>query len=339
MTEVSFDEAAIEGYFEHSRSNEGNYSIAGNANNHHVQTRISDGHRLFFSALDKGEEELDINWDSRGIKCFISGHQIRGERRVIVECSDERFFSMMNRLITNILQQNIIGAENIISLFKSERLFWSGVPNLMTQEKAVGLFGELFILWKWLPDQIVEIIQNDWWNGPTGSDKDFNFNDLQIEVKTTMTNSSPIQHIVSTLNQLQSDGLPLVLFSLVAHPDEGGSHSLCQLVDQISNILSDHSDELKDDFIDLLGENDFIVGHPEMEQYKFSLPQENGLFFAVGDQFPRLTSNDDSNDERIHIESYKITLNQIGHLRLDLSMPTNFEDIILKHNNVLNASI
>ena len=136
MSEISYVEQAIEGYFEHSKSSEGNLCVAGNTDNHYVQFRLNDGHRLFLSAIIEGEEESDIAWESRGIRCYISPNQILGERRFIVECNDSRFFSMMNRLISNIIQQDITGAENIISLFKAERLFWSGITNL-AQETSV----------------------------------------------------------------------------------------------------------------------------------------------------------------------------------------------------------
>jgi hypothetical protein len=327
MSEISYDEYAIEGYFEHSKSSEGNLSVAGNTNNHYVQFRLSDGHRLFFSAIVDGEEESDIAWDSRGIRCYISPNHILGERRFIVECNDSRFFSMMNRLISNIIQQDITGAENIISLFKAERLFWSGITNNMTQEKAAGLFGELYLMWRWLPKDIVAIIENEWWNGPTGSDKDFNFDNLQIEVKTSMSNTSPIRHTVSNLNQLQIETVPLLLFSLVARSDPGGSQSLCHLVEEISTALENESADLKDSFVDLLSQNDYVVDHPSMEQYNYNLPQGDGSFYVVTDGFPRLTNEDDSNDDRVHIETYSITLNQIDHLMLELTAPTTISDI------------
>ena len=327
MTEYSYNEHAIEGYFEHSKNNEGRLCVAGNTDNHYVQFRLSDGHRLFFSAIVDGEEESDIAWESRGIRCYISPNLILGERRFIVECDDFRFFSMMNRLISNIIQQNITGADNIVSLFKGERLFWSGITNKMTQEKAAGLFGEVYLLWRWLPENIVEIIEHEWWNGPTGSDKDFNFDNLQIEVKTAMANTSPIQHTVSNLNQLQNESVPLLLFSLVAHPDSGGPLSLCHLVEEISETLETVSPDLKESFVGLLNQNDYLVGHPSMEQYKFSLPQGDGSFYVVTDGFPRLTSEDDSSDNRVHIETYKITLDQIDHLMLELTAPTMISEI------------
>ena len=192
----------------------------------------------------------------------------------------------------------------------------------MTHEKAAGLFGELYLMWRWFPNEIIGIIQNQWWTGPNGSDKDFNFDNLQIEVKTTMANTTPIQHIVSNLNQLQNDSVPLLLFSLVARPDSGGSQSLSNLVEEIFRVLETESEELNDSFSELLSNADYIVGHPSMEQYKYSLPQGDGTFFIVDEGFPRLTNDDDSSDNRIHIETYKITLDGIDHLIIDLNAPT-----------------
>ena len=327
MNEYSYEEHAIEGFFEHSKSSEGHIVNAGNTGNHYVQFRLIDGHRLFLSAIIEGEEEFDIAWESRGIRCYISPNHILGERRFIVECNDSRFFSMMNRLISNIIQQDITGAENIISLFKRERLFWSGITNKMTQEKAAGLFGELYLMWRWLPEYIVRIMEHDCWKGPTGSDKDFHLDNIQIEVKTAMVNTSPIRHTVSNLNQLQIETVPLLLFSLVARPDSGGSLSLCQLVEEISEILESESEDLKESFVELLKQNDYLLGHPGMEEFKYNLPQGDGTFYVVTDDFPRLTCEDDSSDDRVHIETYSITLNQIDHLILEQNAPTTITDI------------
>ena len=337
MTE-QYTPQSIEGYFNYSKENNGDYVNAGRYGNHHVQNRVSDGNRLFLSTLNEGEQDSDISWESIGIHCYISSANIMGEKRCVVECSNSNFFPILNKSIAQIIQENITGAEEIIQIFRSERIFWAGVPNLMTQEKATGLFGELYLMWKWFPEEIVEIILQDQWNGPTGADKDFNFSNLQIEVKTTMSNSSPIQHTVSTLHQLQSDGVPLVLFSLVAHPDSGGSHSLCGLVSDIGDVLANHSSNIRDTFINLLEQNDFIQGHPSMENYRFALPSGDGQFFVVENQFPRLTSEDNANDERIHIGSYRITLNNVSDLQLNVSAPTSKDSILEQYNTVLNLN-
>ena len=69
--------------------------------------------------------------------------------------------------------------------------------------------------------------------------------------------------------------------------------------------------------------------------YYFSLPRGDGEFFAVANHFPRLTSDDESNDERIHIESYRITLSNVSELSLKLTAPTTSDSILTQYNAIL----
>ena len=332
VTDV-YTASSMEGYFSHSQDNDGDYCIAGLSGGHHlVQNRNSDGHRLLFTTLDEGEIESDLSWVSRGIECYISPDQVVGERRCVVECSDPMFFPAMNRVIATILQEEITGADNVISLFRGERLFWSNIPNLMTLEKATGLFGELYFMFKWLPKQLPYIIINEIWTGPLGTSKDFNSDQLQIEVKTAMSQSNPTQHKISSLYQLLEEGRPLVLFSLVAQPVESGGESLCDLAESIICILNEHSDDLVEKFKDLLEENDYIYGDPRMEQYCFIPPIVDGNLFAVTDHFPRLVPDDDVDDDRIHLESYRISLSGVDDLNLNLSPETSLDAIVSAYN-------
>jgi len=333
MTEIC-SPATVEGFFSWSRENDGNLSLASSEGHHYVQIRASDGNRLLFVKLEDGDIEDDFNWESRGIACYLSRTEVRGERRFVVECSDVNFFEPMNRLIATILQRKLIGATNIINLFRSERLFWAHLPFAMTQEKATGLFGELFLMYRWLPSQLSSLIENEIWTGPLGTDKDFNHSTLQIEVKTAMSPSTPIQHTISTLHQLQEDGCPLVLFSLVAHPDVGGGESLFELVESIIALLEVQSLPSVENFKHLLNENDYIYGDPRLEQYRFTMPNGDGTFYAVKDHFPRLVSDDNVEDDRIHLESYRISLSGIDDLILNLHPEISLEKIVESYNSL-----
>ena len=322
----------VEGYFSWSRENDGNLALASSEGHHHVQIRTTDGNRLLYAKLEEGDIEDDVRWESRGIACYLSQNEVIGARRFVVECSDINYFEPMNRVIATILQHNIIGAKNIINLFRSERLFWAHLPFAMTQEKATGLFGELFFMYRWLPNQLAHLIENEIWTGPLGTDKDFNHSTLQIEVKTAMSPSTPIQHTISTLHQLQEDGCPLVLFSLVAHPDDGGSESLWELVESIIALLEVQSSPSVENFKHLLNENDYIYGDPRLEQYRFTMPNGDGTLYAVKDHFPRLVSDDNVEDARIHLESYRISLSGIEDLILNIHPEIGLEEIVESYN-------
>jgi len=332
----SYNPASVEGYFTHSSNNDGAYVNAGASGEYHVQNRSMDGTRFFFSKLNIEESNLEINWRSKGIYCFISTQEVIGEKRFVVECSEHKFFPIFNRLIARIIQDNVKGVRNIINIFRYEKSFWAGIPNPMTDEQALGLFGELYLMTEWFSHKVVEIIEQDFWTGPNGTAKDYNFDNFQIEVKTSRSTTSPVRHKISSLNQLQSEGVPLILYSLVAYPDQGGDFSLNDLVEEIRDILSPHSYAIEERFLELLKATNFVLGHPAMEKHRYSLTSGNGNFFAVSNQFPRLISEDDAEDERIHIESYSISLAGVDGLKLNLTSPIDYSSILNELSKLMN---
>ena len=332
-----YNSDSIEGYFSYSIENEGSYVNAGSSGEIHVQHRSSDGCRLLFVGIREQELDLDFQWHCQGVSCFISENPIIGERRFVVECSNSNFFGIFNRLIAEIVSDSILNSLKILELFRFEKSFYSSIPNPMTDEQAVGLFGELYLMSYWFSNSIPLILTNNYWNGPTGASKDYNFSEFQIEVKTSMSDTSPTKHKISSLTQLQQEGLPLILYSLIAIPNPNGEHSINGLVEEIREILLSESHELETLFVGLLESNNFILGHPSNEKYRDSLPMENGTFYSVSKQFPRLVSSDDADDERIHIEDYSITLVGVENLELMLSPPLDYSLLLNEYSRINNS--
>jgi len=330
MTEA-YTTDSVEGYFAYSHENGGDYARAGSCG-HFVQWRLDDAARLLFVPLAEGEEETEIRWESRGIDCYISSSQVVDSRMCVVKCTNPDYHSVVNRIAASILQSGLIGARATIELFRRERSFWAGVPTL-SPEKAVGLFGELYFLWKWLHPVLCKVMDDDQWTGPNDADKDFNLDTLQVEVKTTMSTASPRVHQISKLHQLQDDGRPLVLFSLIAHPDPGGQWSLSALVQLILDELKDSPQRI-DAFVDRLKSVGYILHHPAMDEYRYALHAGDGELYAVFGEFPRLTSTDDAADDRVHIESYAITLSGVADLRMSLGAPTTELAILSEYRRI-----
>ena len=72
------------------------------------------------------------------------------------------------------------------------------------------------------------------------------------------------------------------MFSLVAHPDEGGNQSLHDLV---HGILDELSEVAKISFLDVLDQLGYIVGHPSMEEFRYNLTHGDGKLYAVCGDF------------------------------------------------------
>jgi len=337
MTE-RFQPISIEGFFSYSNDSEGAYVSAGPSGKIHVQHRLNDECRILFVSLPEDEIGLDILWQSEGISCYLSKNLIMGDKKIVVECSNADYFEIFNRLIAEIVSDCILSGLEIINLFRFEKIFWSTIPNPMTEEQAVGLFGELYLMTEWFSDSIIEIIENGYWTGPNRASKDYNFSNFQIEVKTSMSITSPRKHKISSLNQLQTDGAPLMLYSLVAIPELNGEFSLCDLVETIREKLSSRSNGIKIYFLKLLEKNNFKLGHPEMENYRYSLPLGNGKFYSISGHFPRLIPEQDADDDRIHIEDYSIALIGVENLELNLNSPINSISILDEYSRVFEAN-
>ena len=124
-----------------------------------------------------------------------------------------------------------------------------------------------------------------------------------------------------------------MMFSLVAHPDEGGSKTLHELVDAIlSGLSGDPAARIS--FKDTLKELGYVLYHPDMEMFRYNLTHGNGNFYAVTNGFPRLTTADNPDDKRINIGSYKIRLDKVEKLKLSPSKPASTKEILAEYARV-----
>ena len=332
MTET-YTAKSIEGYFQHSHASGGDYSVAGRGNLYKARWDVSEGLRQFVLKTVEDTKDTD-EWSSRGLSCYPSRMPFWEENRyyLIIQCSEPDFFPAMNRIAANILNSEMVSGPDIIALFREERAFWSKTRIALTEEQAAGLFGELFFMLEYFPTQLPDLI-NERWSASDYSDKDFSWDDLQVEVKTAMSSQQPITHTVSSLHQLQEDGRPLVMFSLVAHSDEGGSRSLHELVDAVLLGLSGDP-PTRTFFTDTLENIGYVLHHPDMEKFRFTLIHGDGDFYAVTDDFPRLTTEDNPDDARINIGSYQIKLTNVEKLKMDIPKPATIREILAEYNRV-----
>ena len=318
---------SLEGYFQHSRDSGGDYSVVGVGDIYKARWGFSEGIRQF--VIRTSEDVIDIDtWSSRGMACYPSRMPFWEQDRhyLIIECTEPDFFPAMNRIAANILDGGVVSGSEIIALFRDERSFWSRTRITITDEQAAGLFGELFFMLEYFPTQLPDLIKERW-SGSDYSDKDFSWDDIQVEVKVAMSPQQPITHTVSSLHQLQEDGRPLVMFSLVAHPDEGGSKALSELIGDILTKLSGDS-STREFFTDILEDLGYVLNHPDMEQFRYNLTHGDGAFYAVTEGFPKLTIEDNPNDTRINIGSYEIRLTNVENLRMVISKPATTQNML-----------
>jgi Putative PD-(D/E)XK family member, (DUF4420) len=165
------------------------------------------------------------------------------------------------------------------------RAFWAIDPGGLRTEEALGLFGELWFLERWLGP--VSSIVVDGWAGPDKARHDFQSKRFSVEIKASASRSSGgVIHGISTLDQLDepAEG-ELLLFSLHATDDALAKNTLPALIARIRETLEDDAAALEK--LDLkLAAYGYSPAHDD--RYGRTLRVIAEQLYRVGAGFPRL---------------------------------------------------
>jgi len=159
----------------------------------------------------------------------------------------------------------------------------------LSQEKQVGLFGELYLLKKFFlqTKQIEKSL--DLWVGPDAGIRDFEKNNSAIEVKTTQShNHQKIR--ISSERQLDTTLLDnLFLFHLSLEKRNGSEYSLNTIIDELYSIIGDNKL-----FSNILRHKLISVGyfkHHKSNYNDISYLIRSEDFYLVSGNFPRIEEN------------------------------------------------
>ena len=199
--------------------------------------------------------------------------------------------------------------------------WWGSPMPQLSDEAAAGLFGELFFLSRQLTDNWADRINS--WDGPNTALNDFNWAEelnLHVEVKTTRGFEEPLEHTVSSINQLNvQENHNLVLFSMSARPDPGGEESIHNLVQEITQEI-ENDPELHQEFVDKLSDAGWS---PNANEHRYIVDDELITYYRVDEGFPRITLaneqhaiEDGAIDQRIRINSYRIRMEDLEDFML-----------------------
>ena len=124
------------------------------------------------------------------------------------------------------------------------RAFWSVKTSGISREEALGLFGELWFLRRWLGNLNAATIRC--WQATESARHDFQWAQASVEVKTAATQSAgPPVHRITSLEQLADpEQGNLFLFSLQVCNDALAANTLQNLANAITA-------DLRDDFVAL----------------------------------------------------------------------------------------
>jgi len=223
---------------------------------------------------------------------------VRAEREhdgtwiLLLTLDDARFSEVFMRLCSHVhskvsqSETEAAGLATAMECFAEWRqLFQASKKRVLSLEECRGLFAELDFGFNVLSQRVGPSVVVEGWQGPYGSDQDFQFLDVHYEVKSRHATT----HALRIASEYQLDGDNIILVCVeVADSAKAlpGFISLTDLVAQSKGLVAlDGGDvEVFDSALDELGFD------PSEEVYRQTYFSSRGLdYYAVDDQFPRIT--------------------------------------------------
>ena len=165
------------------------------------------------------------------------------------------------------------------------RSFWAADPNGLSREEALGLFGELWFMLRWMGPVAKTTIES--WQGPLGARHDFQLKVASIEAKAATASSHGVVHKISNLDQLgEPETGSLYLFSLQVADDVLAANTLPVLIERIYSDISSDEDAQRI-FSERLASARYNPAHAERYTRKFRVVREE--LYRIDGSFPRLT--------------------------------------------------
>jgi hypothetical protein len=246
--------------------------------------------RQLLVAIPKEAEPL-IQYGMRGLAVFTDELQIGNsapDRYIQLVCVNPLHHTTFTGLCADIVTAIQADPENarvaVAQCLERWRSFWTVDAAGLSREEALGLFGELWFLHRWLDAAQLTTMQT--WTGPTGARHDFQCPTHSIEVKTAITGAHQApMHFITSLEQLDDPETgELFLFSLQLADDVLAKNTLPALIEQITTSVQAHPDNL-----DLFNQRLALTGYNPSEADRYARPLRitgENLYRVSGRQHP-----------------------------------------------------
>lgn len=231
---------------------------------------------------------------TKGLTVKVSRHRIPGwgdTDCIDLVCAEEStlnvFAAVASELIADlngcVFEQR---AAVVTATLARWRWFWDVETNGLSEEEALGLFGELWFLDQWMgvtPQNIAA------WGGGDSTRHDFQWPNQSVEVKATARRGDGATiHTVQHLDQLADpESGMLYLFSLRTVRDRLASNTLASLVSRCSDQLRDAAD-IRDSFLRMVSRRGFSPVDISAKTIGYRTIDEQ--IYEVTGEFPRLSA-------------------------------------------------
>ncbi|MGM4889904.1 PD-(D/E)XK motif protein [Tardiphaga sp. 11_C7_N12_6] len=246
---------------------------------------------LIEARLVEAPKEL-IRFSARGLSVSDQRRHEEDTFRlaIVLERLDSReVFEVLTTDIANVAMQASTGRDAINAVTRRleawQACLRSGRRGLSESEQT-GLFGELTVLEMLgriigYPEAVLA------WGGPLDHVHDFNANGISLEIKSVSGIGNQLS--ISTLNQLETEGLRQLLLVRVRLREDPLGITLSKLVSQAREMIAQSSSAAVD-FDDRLLRVGFLQADSFLYDAVRFLP-ENVCAFDVRQGFPRLTNS------------------------------------------------
>ena len=256
------------------------------------------GRRHLLVQVPDGTEPVTQR-ETRALQVTTERFQVSGHPEALyidMACLDHAqnpTFSAVSEDLLVSLNASSASAKDVVQGALSRwKAFWSSGTAGLSREEALGLFGELWFLKRWMGPLSTSVISR--WMATPRARHDFQWPDASVEVKTAATVSpgGPV-HRIANLDQLDNPVTgQLYLFSFQVVDDALATNTLAGLVETLVH-------DLRNDGQALILLNEKLAGYgynpADTSSYQRRLRVVAERLFTVGEGFPRLTRASFSN--------------------------------------------
>jgi hypothetical protein len=196
------------------------------------------------------------------------------------------FAALCSDIVAGVLRDPADPKAAVVRCLDRWRSFWVIDQSGLTREQALGLFGELWFLYRWMGPVSIYCLAR--WQGPMGVRHDFQWPVASVEIKASASAAGAgVVHFIGSLDQLaDAEAGHLFLFSLHVTEDTLAANSLPVLVERITRALASDADALA-----LFSERLAKAGYNPADagRYTRSFRVLTEELYRVDGSFPRLT--------------------------------------------------
>ena len=239
--------------------------------------------------------EAVAEWpQARGIEVSVTGDD-EGAGRLYVQLKDAGFREVFCAVCDDLaseLDRKAVPRDAVLALHarmvKWQYCLRSVGPSGLSSEAQLGLWGELFVLERYMMTSVGPTSALQAWKGPYGADQDFRLPGLSCEVKST-GHAVPERIHINNLRQLdQGGGPPIILVLLVVDSKADRGRSLPDIVNTIRSATNGSGRETFDEAIRASGYLDVHATRYASPRYRLAEVRP----YVVGANFPLLRVDD-----------------------------------------------